>query len=192
MLDKIDRAYAGGADIVQLRSKTLTDAALYRLGLKIRKIADRRHKLLFVNDRVDLALALGADGVHVGQDDLPVSVVRKMARAAKRRFWIGKSTHSLDQALSAARERPDYIGVGPIFSTPTKKLYTPVGLNLIRQIRNRVRLPFVVIGGINSLNITQVLQAGATRVAVVRAIFSAEDPKYAAMLLLKVIQAHAK
>jgi thiamine-phosphate pyrophosphorylase len=162
------------------------------MGIKIRKIAVRHGKLFFINDRPDLALAVGADGVHLGQDDLPVAVVRKLARGAGKKLSIGKSTHSLEQALAAEAERTDYIGVGPIFRTPTKAGYHPVGLDLITQVRRQVRLPFVAIGGIHLANINQVLNAGATRVAVVRAVFSAEDPKNAAKLLCRAIKTYRK
>lgn len=192
ILKSIDRAYQGGADIVQLRSKILPDAALYAIGLKIRKIADRRGKLFFVNDRIDVALAVFADGLHVGQDDLPVAVIRKLCRHCGRKLWIGKSTHSLAQARAAEREGVDYIGVGPIFPTPTKGQYKPVGLDLITQVRRQIRLPFVVIGGIDRSNIHQVLNAGAVRVAVVRALFSAEDSKHAAEELRRVIEGYTK
>lgn len=173
LLEKVEAAYRGGADIVQLRSKTLSDAALYRLGLKWRKIADRYRKLFFVNDRLDLALAVGADGVHLGQEDLPMKGVRKIL--ARGPLFIGRSTHSLEQALSAVKEGVDYIGVGPIFETPTKPTYCPVGLDLIRQVQKKVRIPFVCIGGIDPTNIREVLKAGASRVAVVRAVFGAGD-----------------
>ncbi len=170
---KVEAAYRGGADIVQLRSKMLPDAVLCRIGLRIRRIADRYRKLFFLNDRADLALAVGADGVHVGQDDLPPQAVRKIA--GKREIFVGLSTHSLSQALQGAREEVDYIGVGPIFETPTKPGYKPVGLGLIREVKRRVKIPFVCIGGIDQENVEEVLQAGARRVAVVRAVFGAQD-----------------
>lgn len=173
VLEKVEAAYRGGADIVQLRSKALNAAALYRIGIRFRKIADRFHKLFFVNDRIDLALAVGADGVHLGQDDLPMEGVKKILKG--RHLFVGRSTHSLSQALQAVEEEVDYIGVGPIFETPTKPTYHPVGLDLIREVKRRVRIPFVCIGGIDQKNIRQVIQAGATRVAVVRAIFEAPD-----------------
>jgi thiamine-phosphate pyrophosphorylase len=175
ILRKINDAYRGGADIVQLRSKTASDEALFLLGLKIRKIADRWEKLFFVNDRLDLALAVKADGLHVGQDDLPVKVIRRICKKAKAKIWLGKSTHSLRQALSAANEGVDYIGVGPIFETPTKPDYQAVGLPLIQEVKAKVSIPFVVIGGIDHHNISHVIAAGATRVAVVRAAFSGKD-----------------
>lgn len=180
VLKKIDAAYRGGADIVQLRSKVLSDAALIRLGLKIKKIAEKNRKLFFLNDRMDLALAIGADGVHLGQDDMPVRVARGLAKQTGRKIWIGKSTHSLKQALAAVREGADYIGVGPVFVTPTKPHVRSVGLQFVKQAAVKIRIPWVAIGGIDLGNIRDVLAAGAARVAVVRAIFAAVDSEGAA------------
>jgi thiamine-phosphate pyrophosphorylase len=183
VLKKIEAAYRGGADIVQLRSKTLPDAALIRLGLRIGKIAQKYRKLFFMNDRVDLALATGADGVHLGQEDMPVRVARKLMKHAGRRTWIGKSTHSLKQALAAVTEGADYIGVGPVFATPTKPGARSVGLRFVKQAAMKIRIPWVAIGGIDLGNIREVARAGAARVAVVRAIFAAGKPESAARKL---------
>ena len=180
VLRKIEQAYRGGADIVQLRSKILSDAALIRLGLKIKKVATRNRKLFFVNDRMDLALATCADGVHLGQEDMPVRVARELAKRAGCKIWIGKSTHSLKQALAAEREGADYIGVGPVFATPTKPCAKSVGLRFVKQAAMKIRIPWVAIGGIDRGNIRDVIAAGASRVAVVRAIFAAQDPESAA------------
>lgn len=171
LLEKIDAAYRGGADIVQLRAKHLSDLQVLSIGRKIRIIADKHKKLFFVNDRADLALACAADGVHVGQDDLPISEIRKF----NPDLLVGKSTHSLSQALEAEKERPDYLGVGPVFATPTKPDYQPAGLEFVRQAAEKVSLPFVAIGGVDLNNIELVLKAGAARIAVVRAIFSGKD-----------------
>ena len=185
-LRKVEAAYRGGADIVQMRSKALTDSALYRLGIRWRKIADRFRKLFFVNDRVDLALALEADGVHLGQDDLPMEGVRKIV--PRGRLLVGRSTHALDEALRAEREGVDYIGVRPVFETPTKPAYQPVGLDLVQQLSRRIRIPFVCIGGIDETNIRPVREAGGTRVAVVRAIFSAHDVTQATRKLREALE----
>ena len=187
VLQKIDAAYRGGADIVQLRTKHMTDRALMELGKEIRKIADRERKLFFVNDRLDIALGAAADGVHLGQDDLPVEDARRLCRRAGARMWIGKSTHSLEQATNAEKEGADYIGVGPVFETPAKPGRKPVGVDLVSQVSTRVRIPFVAIGGIDSTNIERVLAAGATRIAAVRAIFAASDPGEAARRLRQFI-----
>ena len=175
ILEKVRAAYQGGADIVQLRSKTLSDRKLCEIGKGIKRLAARYRKLFFVNDRLDLALATGADGLHLGQEDLPIESVRMICEKMGRSLWIGKSTHSLAQALKAQKEGADYIGVGPIFSTPTKPGCPTVGLDLIQQVKSKIKIPFVAIGGINEKNIAQVCEAGAERIAVVRAIFSREN-----------------
>ena len=190
ILEGVEAAYRGGADIIQLRSKTLSDAAMYRLGVRWRKVADRFRKLFFVNDRLDLALAVEADGVHLGQDDLSIEGARKILHG--RAIFVGRSTHSLDQALRAEREGADYLGVGPIFETPTKPAYKPVGLDLIRQVSRRVRIPFVCIGGIDSSNIRQVVEAGGSRAAVVRAIFGARDVTESTRKLREALESNAK
>ena len=186
ILRKVEAAYRGGADIVQLRAKTLSDEALYRLSLKFRKIADRYQKLLFVNDRPDLALAVRADGVHLGQEDLPMEALRRILQG--RKIFIGRSTHSLSQALQAQKEGADYIGVGPIFETPTKPATPAVGLRLIREVKKKIRIPFVCIGGIDPTNVRQVLLAGADRIAVVRAVFGARDVYRAAKNLREAME----
>ena len=175
ILRQIDQAYSGGADIIQMRSKTLSDKEFYHLGLKIREIANKHKKLLFVNDRLDLALALEADGLHIGQDDLPVKKVRQMANRSGHPLLIGKSTHSLLQALQTSQEDIDYIGVGPIFATPTKPAYPAIGYDIIHEIKKNIRVPFVTIGGIDTSNLEEVLKAGASRIAIVRAIFDTGD-----------------
>jgi thiamine-phosphate pyrophosphorylase len=188
VLGKIEAAYDGGADIVQLRSKHLTDRALYELGKKIRLIAESKRKLFFVNDRPDLALAVEADGVHLGQDDLTVAVVRQLFLKAGKRLWIGKSTHSLEQGRAAILENPDYLGVGPVFGTPTKPGYKPAGLEYVKQAAKEFTVPFVAIGGIDQSNIKEVLGAGASRIAVVRAIFDAENVAESAQKLREEIE----
>ncbi len=190
VLRKIEQAYQGGTDIIQLRSKVLPDAALMRLGSKIRKIAARHRRLFFINDRVDLALAIGADGVHLGQDDMPIATARRLIRRAGCKIWIGKSTHNLRQALEAEREGADYIGVGPVFATPTKPYARSVGLDFVRQAAAKIRIPWVAIGGIDLENLVSVLQAGASRVAVVRAVFSAKDPGTASLKFKYQLERH--
>lgn len=183
ILTQIDRAYQGGVGIVQLRSKVLTDREMTRLGIKIREISRVYGKGFVVNNRPDIALRVNADAVHLGQEDLPAAFVRELIEKYGASMCIGKSTHSLDQALAAKEEGVDYIGVGPIFATPTKPDYPPVGLELLQQVRAKVHLPFVAIGGIHEHNIQDVLNAGAPCVAVVRAIFSTPDPYAAAKKL---------
>ena len=185
ILSKIRAALRGGVDVIQLRSKTLSDRPLLELGKKIRQITLKLKKLFIVNDRVDLMMALDADGVHLGQEDLSIHVARKLMGQANR--IIGCSTHSLKQAIQAEREGADYIGFGPVFDTPTKPTYKPVGLHAIRQVVGCIQIPMVCIGGIDQSNIKEVIQAGAKRVAVVRAIFSVPDSYRAAFELTKVM-----
>jgi thiamine-phosphate pyrophosphorylase len=154
------------------------------LGIGFRKIADRYRKLFFVNDRADLALAVRADGLHLGQDDLPIKAARKIVG---KRLFIGRSTHSRRQALKAQREGFDYIGVGPVFFTPTKPNTHPVGLKLVRFASKKIKLPFVAIGGIDLTNVGKVRKSGAKAVAVVRAVVTAKDPKKACKEMLRKI-----
>ncbi len=176
-------AYQGGVDIIQLRSKQLSDRELIEAGQVLRICADRLGKLFFVNDRLDIALAVMADGLHLGQEDMPLAIARRIAERAGHPLLLGKSTHSLEQALAAEREGADYIGVGPVFSTPTKPGRPAVGLDLVRRVSQAVKIPFVAIGGIDQSNAGEVLQAGASRIACVRAIFNGKDVYNAAKQL---------
>jgi thiamine-phosphate pyrophosphorylase len=130
-----------------------------------------------VNDRIAIALLCGADAVHLGQEDLPL---RRARSWVGRKLLIGRSTHSLAQARQAQREGADYVGVGPVFSTPTKPDYRPAGLSLLGQVQRALRIPWVAIGGIDLKTLPAVLSAGASRVAVVRAVCQAADPQRAA------------
>ncbi len=188
ILEKIEQAYRGGADVVQLRTKILSDASLIRLGTKVRKIATRFRKLYVVNDRTDVALVTQAHGVHLGQEDMPVAMARKLARQAGRWLWIGKSVHDMAQAVKAVKEGADLLGVGPVFATPTKPQACAVGLKFVRQVKQKIRIPWVAIGGIDFENLPRLLEAGATRVAVVRAIFGARDPGRAAFQLKQLLK----
>lgn len=150
----------------------------------LRAITRRRGIPFIINDHPEAAVAVDADGVHLGQQDLPVRLARRLLGQGK---IIGRSTHSLDQALTAEREGADYLGVGPIFATPTKPSYGPVGLTLIRLVAPRLRAPWVAIGGINAANAAEVVRAGAHGVAVVRAVVAAADVTLAARALKQII-----
>lgn len=186
ILAQIEGALRGGVDIVQLRSKILSDQVLLDLGTKIRRLTRKLKKLFIVNDRVDLMLAMDADGVHLGQEDIPIRVARRMIGDSNK--LIGCSTHRLKQAIEAEREGADYIGFGPIFETPTKPTYQPVGLGSIREVVRRIKIPVICIGGIDRSNVRKVIKAGANRVAVVRAIFSSKDTYRAAFALKRMIE----
>jgi thiamine-phosphate pyrophosphorylase len=182
-------ACEGGADVVQFRDKMLSVKERYDVGLQLAEIC-YEHKVLFiVNDMLDLALSVGADGVHLGQDDLPQDAARELVnKFGATDFLIGRSTHSLEQAQQAEQEGADYIGIGPVFATPTKPAYNPVGLDLVKAVTSQVKTPHVAIGGIDPSNIQQVLEAGAQRVAVVRAVCGAEDVAEACRQMKKTMK----
>jgi thiamine-phosphate pyrophosphorylase len=225
LTDVLRATIAGGVDIVQLREKRLPDDELTDIAHTAHKICEQLGALLIVNDRPHIALAAGADGVHVGQDDMPVAQVRALVGTE---LLIGLSTHTpaeIDAAGSlggagetggaamsrwsssatppdiagapAAPERPrssdfdvDYIGVGPVYPTPTKPGRPAVGLELVRYATTHARLPFFAIGGIDERNLSEAIEAGAQRVAVVRALADAADPESAARALRMSLDAH--
>ena len=171
-------ALTGGVDIVQLREKQLDRRAIERAGATFRRLCDTYSSLFIVNDDPELARACDADGVHLGQEDRSVADARA---ALGPDAIIGLSTHSEEQI--AAASGPDYNSVGPIWETPTKEGRPAVGLELIRHAAEHAPLPFYAIGGIDPSNAAQVVEAGARRLAVVRAIRDAADPSAAAAAL---------
>jgi thiamine-phosphate pyrophosphorylase len=176
--DLLRPALQGGVDVVQLRDKSGSDHAVVRAGRIFRRLCDAYDALFVVNDRPDLAIACGADGVHLGQDDIDVAAARGLVGDD---LLIGVSTHSPAQVDCAGDA--DYFAVGPVFATPTKPEYTPVGTGLVRYAAERAERPFFAIGGIDPTNVGDVIAAGARRVAVVRAIRDAPDPGEAARAL---------
>jgi thiamine-phosphate pyrophosphorylase len=171
-----EQLVGGGVDLIQLRAKELALPAVEKLGKSMRKLIPSTGPLFVLNDHPGLVPEIGADGIHVGQDDISVAEARTRAGAE---VLIGKSTHSLEQALAAEREGADYIGVGPIFATPTKPDYVPVGPALIDPVRARVRVPQFYIGGINEQTLHKVIAAGALRVVIVSALLQSRDiPAY--------------
>jgi thiamine-phosphate pyrophosphorylase len=174
LLELIEAAVRGGVDVVQVREKSLPDGELLQVLQDARETTRRLRVPLVVNDRPDLAVLCEADYVHVGQDDLPVHAVRRLGLA------VGLSTHAPEEI---ERADADYIGVGPVYPTPTKKGRPPVGLELVRYAASHARQPWFAIGGIDASNVADVVAAGARRVAVVRAICDAPDPERAAATL---------
>jgi len=164
----------GGVSIIQYREKeNKSIREKYLECLKIRKITERANVLFIVNDFLDIACAVDADGVHIGQNDFPLPVARRLIGEEK---IIGISTHSPEQAKKALKEGADYIGVGPIFKTSTKRdVVPPVGLEYLEYVRKNIHLPFVAIGGIKEENIEEVLMRGARLVALVTEIVGADD-----------------
>ena len=187
-VEVLDGLLRGGARIVQLREKGYSTADLTRLALRFREMTDRAGALLIINDRVDVALAAGADGVHLGQDDLPAKAAREIAPE----LLIGVSTHSLEEALQAEADGADYVNIGPIFPTATKAgLSDFLGPEAIAEIGPKLRLPFTVMGGINEGNIDEVLARGARRVAMVTGITKAPDIAARVRALREKIRAYA-
>ncbi|MDQ0340343.1 thiamine-phosphate pyrophosphorylase [Caldalkalibacillus uzonensis] len=177
-LEVIEEAINGGADIVQLREKKKTKRELLDMAKHLKDLCVRYDVPFIVNDHVDIALAVDADGVHLGQDDLPLEEARKILGPDK---IIGISTHKLEEAKRAEEGGADYIGVGPVFPTITKEdVVDPVGLEYVREVVAHIRIPFVAIGGIKLHNVDQVLEAGAERICIVSAIVGAEDVQGAA------------
>lgn len=160
-----EEACRGGAEILQYRDKRSTQAEKLRRAKLIRGITERSDTLFIVNDDIDLALLSGADGVHLGQDDVSVSEARKIT---PKNFIIGKSTHSLEQAVSAEKDGADYIGIGPVYQTPTKEDYVPIGVETVKSVIKNIKIPFVCIGGLNFDNIRELIDLGAKSVAMVR------------------------
>jgi thiamine-phosphate pyrophosphorylase len=176
-LERVRSALDGGVDIVQLRAKELEALPLMRLAEKVMAIAHAARVPFVINDRPDVALAVGADGVHLGQLDLPVEWARHVAPGA----LIGRSSHEALHAEQAVAEGADYFAVGPVWATPTKPGREPAGLSYVREVVQRdIQLPWFAIGGITLGNVEQVLAAGATRIAMVRALLDAPDPAEAA------------
>jgi thiamine-phosphate pyrophosphorylase len=178
LLEVLGAALAGGVDVVQLREKRLEDDALIAVAREALALCARKDALLIVNDRPHVALAAGADGVHVGQEDMGVEEVREITGPD---LLVGLSTHAPAEVDAASHA--DYLGVGPVHATPTKPGRPAVGLELVRYAAEHAPRPFFAIGGIDAANIGAVVEAGATRVAVVRAIAQAPDPELAARLL---------
>jgi len=171
-LEVLNDVIRGGARIIQLREKECSRKELYHLALAFREVTQKAGVLLFINDYLDIAMAVDADGVHLGQDDLPVATARKLAPE----LLIGASTHSLEEAVQAEADGADYVNIGPIFPTKTKVgIHRVLGPEAIPAISAGIRLPFTVMGGINDANIGQVLAQGARRVAMVTAITQAPD-----------------
>lgn len=162
----------GGVDLIQLRAKEKSIDELVNLASEIHEITARSDTPLIVNDHAEIAARVPVEGVHVGQDDDSILVTRQKAG---RDLIVGKSTHSLAQARAAQSEGADYIGFGPIFATPTKPGYTPIGLGKIRQVHLDVSIPVFCIGGINVGNLQRVIDAGAKRVVMVSALLKAHS-----------------
>lgn len=172
MLEVMEEAIQGGATVIQLRDKKSSKRDILAKARALRELTARYDVTFIVNDHIDIALAAEADGVHLGQDDLPL----KEARKIMGNKIIGISTHRIEEARQAEAEGADYIGVGPVFATQTKEDVTdPVTTEYVRQVANEITIPFVAIGGIKLHNVDQVLAAGAERICAVSEIVGSQD-----------------
>lgn len=183
---------AGGADCIQLRAKAIEDDRLFALAVEFVQICKEAGVVSIINDRLDVAVAAGADGVHLGQKDLPVEQARKLQSAP---LIIGKSTHSLEQLRAACDERPTYVGLGPVFATETKPGAQAVGLGYVRQateILAGTGIGNVAIGGITADNVGKVLSVGAASIGICSAVTKASDPTAACRALKGKIEAFRK
>jgi len=167
-----DELLRGGVDIIQLRGKNQSLAELAKLAEELHCLTSKAGVPLIINDHAEIARDLAIEGLHLGQDDLTIAAAREVVR---RDCAIGKSTHSLAQAIAAIEEGADYIGFGPLFATPTKPDYQPIGLGDIGRVHEVVRRPIFCIGGIKLNNLSQVMAAGARRVVIVSGLLQAAD-----------------
>jgi thiamine-phosphate pyrophosphorylase len=162
----------GGVDLIQLRGKKKDQSELVPLVKKLHRLTSAAGVPLIINDHPEIAREVGLEGLHLGQDDLAIVAARKIVR---RDCWIGKSTHNLKQASAAMEEGADYIGFGPLFATPTKPNYKPIGTGSIRRVHELVSRPIFCIGGIKLENLPQVVAAGAKRVVIVSGFLQSSD-----------------
>lgn len=187
VLDDVKAAIKGGVKIVQYREKEASTRQMIKEVEEIRKICQKNNVLFIVNDRIDVALAVNADGVHISEEDMPYKYARKLLENK----IIGLSAHSVTQALNNQKMGADYTSIGPIYHTTTKKPpRKPIGLNPIRQLKNKLKIPFVAIGGINETNIQDVFQAGAKNIAMISGIVAKNDVKGAVEKIIKTINSY--
>lgn len=186
-LEIAEQSYDGGADVVQLRVKDLDDMDFLDVAKEIAPIAKKHRKLFIVNDRLDIALASGAGGVHLGQSDGSVFAARNIS---PKNFVIGVSVGNVEEALAAEREGASYVALSPVFTTPSKAdAGEGHGLEMLRSIKDAVKIPVIAIGGMNKDNIPDVIEAGADGIAVISAVVSQPDIVKAARDLKKLIKA---
>lgn len=186
LVEVVAAVLRGGTPAIQIRAKQEPTREVVELGRALREETRRAGALLFVNDRVDVALVIGADGAHLGDDDLPLPAARTIVPPG---FLLGRSVETPEHAAAAEREEADYLGVGPVFQTASKADAGPaVGLERIAAVRHATSLPLVAIGGIDAASAAAVARAGADGVAVIRALMQAPDPEAVAKELLAAVR----
>ncbi|WP_055666776.1 thiamine phosphate synthase [Desnuesiella massiliensis] len=184
LLESVEQAILGGVTLVQLREKATNSKDFYNLALQVKELTHKYNIPLIINDRLDIALAINADGLHIGQEDLPISLCRKLLGKDK---ILGVSAHNLEEALEAESLGADYLGVGAIFSTSTKKDVDITSIDTLIKIKENVKIPVVAIGGITHDNVKEVLKAPIDGVSVVSCLLGAEDIKKASTKLNDII-----
>lgn len=190
LVEVMEEAIRGGADFIQLRDKNSSKKEVYEKALQLRELTKKYDVPFVINDYVDVALAVDADGVHLGQDDLPLQVARKILGPNK---IIGISTHRIEEAREAQQNGADYIGVGPIFPTKSKvDVVDPVTTKYIEEVVKEITIPFVAIGGIKLHNVDQVLRAGATRICAISEIVGSENVTQTCEQFIQKIDAYEK
>ena len=171
--DTAYEAICGGADIIQYRDKLATDRMAWERACRLRELTAEHNIPLIVNDRIHLALAVEADGVHLGHEDTPVHVARRLMGSHR---WLGVSTHSVQEAQQAVDAGADYVGIGPVRATPTKPTYPAIGEDVVGNVVQQLSIPAFAIGGIDELLARRLVERGVRRIAVVRAVATANDP----------------
>lgn len=181
----VEEAIQGGVTMVQLREKNSSSRAFYEKAVRLKELTEAYQVPLIINDRVDIALAAGADGIHIGQEDLPIHKVKKIIPPS---MLVGVSCHTVEEALSAEKAQADYIGIGAIFPTQSKKNANLLADRVLEEIIKAVSIPVVAIGGINSNNIATIKDSGISGVAVISEIMKASNPFEASRHLRQLIE----
>lgn len=185
LTEVIEEAILGGTSIVQLREKCASSLEFYEIAKEVKKITDKYNVPLIINDRIDIALAIDASGVHLGQSDIPCSIARKILPKGK---IIGVSAHNLKEAEKALKDGADYLGCGAVFNTSTKKDVTTLSYEGLKEITDNINIPIVAIGGINENNIITLKGSGINGVAVVSSIIGKENVKDASKNLKELVK----
>ncbi|MFA4647474.1 thiamine phosphate synthase [Pyrococcus kukulkanii] len=183
-VESVRQALEGGATAIQMRIKDASTREMYEIGRELRKLTNEYDALFFVDDRIDVALAVNADGVQLGPKDMPIEVAKEIAP----NLLIGASVYSLEEALDAEAKGADYLGAGSVFPTKTKSDARVIGLEGLRRIVESVSIPVVAIGGINRENARKVLKTGVDGIAVISAVMEADDVKRATEELRKIVE----
>ncbi len=182
----IETALKAGVKFIQLREKHLPTRKLLDMGYWMSELTKEYGAKLFINDRVDIALAVGADGVHLGQDSIPAHAVRKIAGD---KLLVGVSTHGIDEAIEAEKDGADFITLGPVYQTPSKLKYgNPIGIDTLRRVKSKISIPVLAIGGIKLDKVKEVMEAGADGVALISAILTAENIKETSEEFLRLLK----